>query len=73
MFVINKIFFINVLQVLDKMYSKNSNTVKYYYNFKLLFSIVIYILKLSLFLWCKSEFSASLFQSSVSHDLQKSF
>ncbi len=32
---------------------KNNNIVKYYYN---------------LFPWCKTEFSASLLQSSVSHD-----
>ncbi len=31
------------------------------------------IVKCNLLLWCKAEFSASLLQSSVSHDLQKSF
>jgi len=46
---------------------KNSNIVKYYYNLNELFSILIYF-KCNLFLWCKAEFSASLLQSSVSHD-----
>ncbi len=31
-----------------------------------------YLLKCNLFLWCADVFSASLLQSSVSHDLQKS-
>ncbi len=31
-----------------------------------------YILKCNLFMWRKAVFSASLLQSSVSHDLQKS-
>ncbi len=32
-----------------------------------------YLLNCHLFLWCAAVFSASLLQSSVSHDLQKSF
>ncbi len=40
------------------------------YNNSFLFE---YILKCNLFLWCAAVFSASLLQSSVSHDLQKSF
>ncbi len=47
---------------------KNSNIVKYYYNLKQLFSILFS----NLFLWCRAEFSASLLQSSMSHDPQKS-
>ncbi len=44
---------------------KNCNIVKYY-SLKELFSI--YIVKYNWFLWCKAEFSASLLQSTVSHD-----
>ncbi len=38
------------------------------YLWLVLWSRVTYILKCNLFLWCKAEFSASLLQSSVSHD-----
>ncbi len=48
------------------IYSKNSNIVKMYSN--LTFFKSEYTLKCSLFLWCSAEFSASLLQSSVSHD-----
>ncbi len=50
---------------------KYSKIVKYYYNLKQLFSMWIYI-KLSFISVIKAVFSASLLQSSVSHDLQKS-
>ncbi len=53
------------------IYSKNSNIVKMYSN--LTFFKSEYTLKCSLFLWRSAEFSASLLQASVSHDLQKSF
>ncbi len=45
--------------------------VKYYYNIKQLFSMLISV-KLSFISVIKAVFSASLLQSSVSHDLQKS-
>ncbi len=44
------------LQYLIKQYS---NIVKYYFNLKYLFSILIYF-KCNLFLWRKAEFSVSL-------------
>ncbi len=47
------------LHFFDQKYSRIRNIVKYYYNLKELFSMWIY---------CKMEFSASLLQSSVSHD-----
>ncbi len=49
---------------------KNSCMLKYYYKSKYIFSIWIYFEKCHLFLWRKASlgFSASLFQSSVSHD-----
>ncbi len=46
--------------------------VKYYYNLNKKNFMWIYV-KMNLFLWYTAEFSASLLQSSVSHDLQKSF
>ncbi len=45
---------------------ENCNILKYYYNLKECFSILIY-LNYNLFLWCKAEFSASFLMSSV-HD-----
>ncbi len=36
-----------------------------------IFFLFVYTLKCNLFLWIKAEFSASLLQSLVSHDLQK--
>ncbi len=36
------------------------------------FKMCEYVLNCNLFLWCAAVFSASLLQSSVSHDLQKS-
>ncbi len=55
-----------MLYLFDQNYSKNSNIVKYYYNFKKLVNIFDVIL-----LFCndgKATFSISLLQSSVSHD-----
>ncbi len=49
------------LFLFDQKYIKNSNNVKYYC-----------ILNCNWLLWCAATFSASLLQSSVSHDLQKS-
>ncbi len=46
----------------DQKYSQNSNIVRNYYNLNNCF-LFAYIL------WCKAEFSASLLQSSASHDL----
>ncbi len=60
-----------MLHLFDQKYSKNSETVKYYYNLKTNY-IVIYF-KMSFIPVIKAEFSAYLLQSSVSHDLQKSF
>ncbi len=48
--------------------SKNGRNVNYYYNLKQVFFLFEYMLKCNLFLWCAAEFSASLLQSSVSHD-----
>ncbi len=48
--------------------SKNSNIVKYHYNLLQFKLTLLTYLKWNLFLWCKPEFSASLFQSSLSHD-----
>ncbi len=55
------------LHLFDQKYFKNSKIVKYFYNLKWLFSISVYnkILFISVI---KAEFSASLLQSSVSHD-----
>ncbi len=47
---------------------KKGNILKYYCNLKYQFSILIYFKIIYLFLWCSAEFSASLLQSSVSHD-----
>ncbi len=44
--------------------------VKYYYNLKWMFSILL-CFKNNLSLWHNAEFSASLLQSSVSHDLSE--
>ncbi len=52
---------------LNPAFLECSNIAKYYYNFKQLF-LFEYILKCNLFLWCKAEFSASLLQSTMSHD-----
>ncbi len=38
------------------------------WSFDVFYFLFKYILKCNLFLWCKAEFSASLLQSSVSHD-----
>ncbi len=50
----------------------DQNTVKtvIVWNIKITVSILIFlnVIKCNLFLWCKAEFSASLLQSSVSHD-----
>ncbi len=59
------------LHVIDQKYSKNCNTVKYYNKFKITVSVRIYS-KMSFIYLIKAVFSASLLQSSVSHDLQKS-
>ncbi len=47
-----------------------NNIVKYFLQFKITVSVLIYLIYIYiyLFLWCKAEFSASLLQSSVSHD-----
>ncbi len=60
------------LHLFDQKYSKTSNTVKYFCN-ELKLNLKINVLKYLIKLWHKAEFSASLLQSSVSHDLQKSF
>ncbi len=52
----------------DQKYSQNSNIVRNYFNLNYC-CLFAYILKCNLFLWCKAEFSASLLQSSASHDL----
>ncbi len=56
------------MSAIDIIYGKNSNIVKYYCNKKMYFFLIEYIVRFNLFLWCKAEFSASLLQSSVSHD-----
>ncbi len=61
------LFCSTTLHLFSQKYSKNSNIVKYYYNLNNCF-LYEYIVKCNLFLWCKAEFSASLLQSSVSHD-----
>ncbi len=60
------------LHFLNKKYSKFSKIVKYYFNSKQLFSMWIYC-KMYYISVIKAVFSASLLQSSVSRDLQKSF
>ncbi len=55
------------------IYTWTYSTYYYYYNYILLHNLKVtfpieYILKCNLFLRCKSEFSAQLLQSSVSHD-----
>ncbi len=62
--VLMKSLTLNKAAFIELKYSKISNISKYYCN---LFSIVKY-LKMYLFLWCKTDFSALLLQSSVSHD-----
>ncbi len=53
------------------VWSKNSNTVKY---FNITVFLLVCILKCNLFLWWfQSWIFSIIFQSSVSHDLQKSF
>ncbi len=62
------------LHSLNQKHNKNSNIVKYYYiitfllHLKWLFSLILYILKCYLFLWCKAVFLASFLPFSVSHD-----
>ncbi len=57
---------LNTLHLFNQKYSKNSNIVKYNYNLKGLFSIWI-----DFRIYSCDEFSASLLQSSVSHDLSE--
>ncbi len=57
------------LHLFDKKYSKNSDIVKYCYNLKELFSNLIYFKRKCI----KAEFSASLLQSSLSHDPSEIF
>ncbi len=61
------------LSIYIYIYIWTYSTYYYYYNYILLHNLKVtfpieYILKCNLFLWCKSEFSAQLLQSSVSHD-----
>ncbi len=49
-------------------YIKNSNIVQYYYSITTQTLFYLNVLKCNLFLWCEAEYSASLLQSSVSHD-----
>ncbi len=55
------------MHLFDQKYSENSNIVNYYYNINKHF-LFEYNVKCHLFLWRKATFSASLLQSSESHD-----
>ncbi len=55
------------------IYLKNTEKKQYIAISNIGFLFNTYTLKYNLFLWSKTEFSASLLQSSVSPDLQKSF
>ncbi len=52
------------LHLFDQKHCKNYTILKYYYHFKNVFFVCEYIIKCNLFLWCKADFSESLFQSS---------
>ncbi len=57
------------LHLFDRMHSKNSNIVKYYYNFKITVSNILIYFKMQIIpLMPKLNFQQPLLQSSVSHE-----
>ncbi len=64
---------LSMLHLFVQTYSKNTNTVKYYYNLKWLFPFLIFFFTFNLFLWCKAEFTLTfmhLADAFIQSDLQ---